>query len=109
MTVQCNYLYMTDNLLDPSHVAWVHQSSFGNAACASEPVTATETANGVIVSRWMRNVAVAPFYAQFVTFDGPCDRLQHYEVSTLAGQSSKHCLRQQVPGGMKVRCMPMFF
>ncbi|RMR06483.1 Ring-hydroxylating dioxygenase, large terminal subunit [Pseudomonas savastanoi pv. glycinea] len=80
MTLQCNYLYMTDNLLDPSHVAWVHQSSFGNAACASEPVTATETANGVIVSRWMRNVEVAPFYAQFVTFDGPCDRLQHYEV-----------------------------
>ena len=34
MTVECNYLYMTDNLLDPSHVAWVHQTSFGNAACA---------------------------------------------------------------------------
>lgn len=80
MTVQCNYLYMTDNLLDPSHVAWVHQSSFGNAACASEPVTVTETAEGVIVSRWMNNVEVAPFYAQFVTFVGPCDRLQHYEV-----------------------------
>jgi vanillate O-demethylase monooxygenase subunit len=80
MTIACNYLYMTDNLLDPSHVAWVHQSSFGNAACASEPVTATETSNGVIVSRWMRNVEVAPFYKQFVAFDGPCDRLQHYEV-----------------------------
>jgi vanillate O-demethylase monooxygenase subunit len=23
---------------------------------------------------------VAPFYAQFVSFAGPCDRLQHYEV-----------------------------
>lgn len=80
MTVPCNYLYMTDNLLDPSHVAWVHQSSFGNAACASEPVTVTETNQGVVVSRWMRNVEVAPFYAQFVTFSGPCDRLQHYEV-----------------------------
>jgi vanillate O-demethylase monooxygenase subunit len=80
MTVPCNYLYMTDNLLDPSHVAWVHQSSFGNAACATEPVTVTETADGVIVSRWMHNVDVAPFYAQFVNFAGPCDRLQHYEV-----------------------------
>ena len=80
MTVPCNYLYMTDNLLDPSHVAWVHQSSFGNAACASEPLTVTETPDGVVVSRWMRNVEVAPFYAQFVTFEGPCDRLQHYEV-----------------------------
>lgn len=26
MLLDCNYLYMTDNLLDPSHVAWVHQS-----------------------------------------------------------------------------------
>jgi len=28
MTMACNYLYITDNLLDPSHVSWVHQSSF---------------------------------------------------------------------------------
>ena len=25
MAFPCNYLYVTDNLLDPSHVAWVHQ------------------------------------------------------------------------------------
>jgi phenylpropionate dioxygenase-like ring-hydroxylating dioxygenase large terminal subunit len=33
MIVDCNFLYITDNLLDPSHVAWVHQDSFGNDAC----------------------------------------------------------------------------
>ncbi len=27
----CHYLYMVDNLLDPSHVAWVHLSSFAGA------------------------------------------------------------------------------
>ena len=26
--IECNYLLITDNLLDPSHVAWVHPSSF---------------------------------------------------------------------------------
>ena len=36
-------------LLDPSHVAWVHQSSFGNAACAQEPLQ-TMTAVDVNVS-----------------------------------------------------------
>ncbi|MCO6058485.1 aromatic ring-hydroxylating dioxygenase subunit alpha [Pseudomonas sp. MOB-449] len=80
MVVPCNYLYVTDNLLDPSHVAWVHQTSFGNAACADEPLKTTITDEGVIVSRWMRDVEVAPFYAKFVKFTGNCDRKQHYEV-----------------------------
>ncbi len=80
MMVECNYLYMTDNLLDPSHVAWVHRSSFGNNACVNEPLNTTVTDHGVIVSRWMYDTEVAPFYAQFVKFDGNCDRKQHYEV-----------------------------
>jgi vanillate O-demethylase monooxygenase subunit len=80
MTVDCHYLYVTDNLLDPSHVAWVHRSSFGNAACEAEPLKTVVADNGVTVSRWMRNVEVAPFYAKFVKFAGNCDRKQHYEV-----------------------------
>jgi phenylpropionate dioxygenase-like ring-hydroxylating dioxygenase large terminal subunit len=80
MVVDCNYLYMTDNLLDPSHVAWVHQSSFGNAACEDVPLQTDVTQDGVIVSRWMMDVEVAPFYAKFVKFQGHCDRKQHYEV-----------------------------
>ena len=80
MTVDCNYLYMTDNLLDPSHVAWVHRSSFGNAACESTPVQVVANESGVIASRWMNGVEVAPIYVPFMPFQGLCDRLQHYEV-----------------------------
>jgi vanillate O-demethylase monooxygenase subunit len=80
MAFPCNYLYVTDNLLDPSHVAWVHQGSFGNAACEDEPLEVTGTDNGVIVSRWMYDVEVAPFYQKLVPFEGKCDREQHYEV-----------------------------
>lgn len=80
MTVNCNYLYMTDNLLDPSHVAWVHRSSFGNSACESTPVQVSATETGMIASRWMRAVEVAPIYVPFMPFQGLCDRLQHYEV-----------------------------
>ncbi|RQZ57291.1 aromatic ring-hydroxylating dioxygenase subunit alpha [Burkholderia sp. Bp9004] len=103
MTIDCHYLYMTDNLLDPSHVAWVHRSSFGNAACESEPLKTSVTDNGVTVSRWMRDVDVAPFYAKFVRFAGRCDRKQHYEVRfpsvavikaifTPAGTGSDDCI-----------------
>src|SRR3546814_13274476 len=80
MAVRGNYLYLTNNLLEPSHVSWVHQGSFGNAAMIGEPLKTQVNDDGVVVSRWMRNVEVAPFYAKFVKFAGHCDRKQHYEV-----------------------------
>ena len=80
MILDCNYLYMTDNLLDPSHVAWVHRSSFGNAACEETPLKTDVADSGVTVSRWMNDVEVAPFYKQCVPFSGNTDRKQHYEV-----------------------------
>jgi len=80
MQVACDYRYVTDNLLDPSHVAWVHQSSFGNAACEDTPVQTHALEGGVLVSRWMRDVEVAPFYRPYLKFSGNCDRKQHYEV-----------------------------
>ena len=80
MTVDAHYLYVTDNLLDPSHVAWVHRGSFGDESCETVPVTVRATGNGMIASRWIRGIEVAPFYRPFVKFQGPCDRLQHYEV-----------------------------
>lgn len=80
MEVRCNYLHITDNLLDPSHVAWVHRSSFASAACEATPVEVAAADDGLTVSRWMMDSEVAPFYAPFVKFAGRCDRKQHYEV-----------------------------
>ncbi len=78
--LDCNYLLVTDNLLDPSHVAWVHVSSFGNAACEETPLQVDATDTGVTVSRWMYRQEVAPFYRALVPFEGLCDRFQYYEV-----------------------------
>ena len=80
MVVACNYLYITDNLLDPSHVAWVHPSSFGGPSCEQTPLVTTALTEGMLVSRWMLNAEVPPFYAKFVKFNGTTDRQQHYEV-----------------------------
>lgn len=80
MTIACNYLYMTDNLLDPSHVAWVHQSSFAGAGTEETPLETTVGEDGVTVWRWMMDAEPAPFYAPFLKFKGNCDRKQHYEV-----------------------------
>jgi vanillate O-demethylase monooxygenase subunit len=80
MVLDCNYLYMTDNLLDPSHVAWVHQGSFAGAGTEDTPLETTVHDRGVTVWRWLMDKPAAPFYAQFLPFEGNCDRKQHYEV-----------------------------
>ena len=81
MTLDCNYLYMSDNLLDPSHVSWVHQTSFGGVKAMEDvPLQTTIGEDGVIVWRWMIDQAPSPFYAPFLKFKGNCDRKQHYEV-----------------------------
>lgn len=80
MELQCNYLLMCDNLLDPTHVAWVHQGSFAQSATKDTPLQVTQTDSGYIVHRWMMDAEPAPFYKKIVAFEGNCDRLQHYEV-----------------------------
>jgi len=80
MEIRCHYLYLTDNLLDPSHVAWVHPGSFGNAATEATPLQVTVADDRVAVWRWMHDVEAAPFYAPFLPFAGRVDRKQFYEV-----------------------------
>ena len=76
----CNYLWMADNLLDPSHVAWVHVTSFAGAGTDDAALDLERTDRGVIVSRWIYDQPVSPYYAPLVKFTGNCDRKQHYEM-----------------------------
>jgi phenylpropionate dioxygenase-like ring-hydroxylating dioxygenase large terminal subunit len=85
MTIACNYLYITDNLLDPSHVAWVHPSSFAGAGSDDTPMETTiredgTAEDGITVWRWILDEPAAPFYAPYLEFEGNCDRKQQYEV-----------------------------
>ncbi|CAN5559892.1 aromatic ring-hydroxylating dioxygenase subunit alpha [soil metagenome] len=80
MVVDCNYLYITDNLLDPSHVAWVHVSSFAGEGADETPMEITVADDGITTWRWILDSPAAPFYAPYLEFEGNCDRKQHYEV-----------------------------
>jgi len=79
MDIACHYLYVTDNLLDPSHVAWVHVSSFAGGGTEDVPLKVDKLEDGVVVSRWMQNREPPPYYAPMLKFKGNCDRKQHYE------------------------------
>lgn len=80
LDINCNYLWVVDNLLDPSHVAWVHKTTFAGQGTDGDPLVVEDTERGVIVSRWIYGRPVSPYYANLVKFDGVCDRLQHYEM-----------------------------
>jgi phenylpropionate dioxygenase-like ring-hydroxylating dioxygenase large terminal subunit len=80
MDVACHYQWMTDNLLDPSHVSYVHASSLGSADTIGVPVQTEVGEDRVAVTRWIRDHELAPFFAKRVQFAGKADRLQHYEV-----------------------------
>ena len=80
LEIDCHYLWVTDNLLDPSHVAWVHRTSFAAPGTNDTPLEVQSFDDGVVVSRWISDQALPPYYAPLVKFDGTCDRLQHYEV-----------------------------
>ncbi len=80
LDIDCNYLWVADNLLDPSHVAWVHQGSFAGAGTDGSPLSVNATGRGVIVHRWIYEQPCSPYYSSLVKFKGNCDRLQHYEM-----------------------------
>lgn len=80
MDFDCHYLWIVDNLLDPSHVAWVHVSSFAGAGTDDGPLDVEKTDRGVIVSRWIYDQPPSPYYESLLKFEGNCDRLQHYEM-----------------------------
>jgi vanillate O-demethylase monooxygenase subunit len=79
MEMACHYLYITDNLLDPSHVAWVHLTSFAGAGTDNRPLDLDEFDDGVVVSRWIYDEPPAPYYKPMLPFGPNCDRKQHYE------------------------------
>ena len=82
------YLLICDNLLDFSHLSYVHEKSLGGsqriaqAVPRIEPVPGPNPAwpqTGLRVSREVPDVPAPPFYQRFRSFDGPIDRWFVYD------------------------------
>ena len=75
--IACNYQLIIDNLLDLSHLAFVHASTVGSRELADDAVVKTTRSDaGVQTSRWTLDVPPARTYAQFGRYDGNIDRWQ---------------------------------
>ena len=82
LEVGANYLLIIDNLLDLSHVAYVHNSTIGNAPVAENAAVKTSATNGTVrITREMVNVPAARTYAEFGPYKGLFDRWQLSEYA----------------------------
>ena len=79
--INANYMMMMDNLMDLSHLAYVHRKTVGGspAAHATAEVTVEETEQGCVFYRWMMDSPAPPTYVKAVGFEGTIDRWHRFE------------------------------
>ena len=75
--VKCDYKLIVENLLDLTHLAYVHQTTIGNDAVAEGAETKYDrTEEDVTVTRWVIDAPAPPTYVKAGGFDKNVDRWQ---------------------------------
>jgi vanillate O-demethylase monooxygenase subunit len=74
---QCNWQLVNDNLLDLTHLAFVHETTIGNMALVEHAaVRVQRTPTGVQVTRWIIDQPAPPTFVKVGGFTGNVDRWQ---------------------------------
>lgn len=76
---KANYKLIVDNLLDFSHLTFVHPTTLGTASIANVQPKIERIDNGLRITRWFLNDVLSPMHQRLATFSGPSDRWQIYE------------------------------
>ncbi len=79
MHIACNYRLVNDNVLDTTHLAYVHRSSIGNAAINDFPSKTERHGKQVTMTRWILDRPPPPMYKAAGNFEGNVDRWQIVE------------------------------
>lgn len=75
MFVDGRYQLLNDNLLDLTHLSFLHSSSIGTQENASTPEQREMSGNRIKSLRWMRGAACPPLMGQAAGYDGKVERL----------------------------------
>lgn len=81
---QANYLLIVDNLLDFTHLAWVHPTTLGTESAASlkpQIERDTEGLGQLSIRRWYLDDEMPQLHKQVARFEGRVDRWQIYQWS----------------------------
>ena len=79
--IKGNYMLMVDNLMDLTHLGYLHAKTVGGnpAAHVNAEMKTTRTPTGIKFTRWMRNSLPPPSYVRAAGFEGRVDRWQEFE------------------------------
>jgi phenylpropionate dioxygenase-like ring-hydroxylating dioxygenase large terminal subunit len=77
--VRCNYQLISDNVLDVTHLAYVHATSIGASSITEFPATVEKEKHLVRLTRWIRDRPPPPLYREAGGFEGNVDRWQIVE------------------------------
>jgi len=79
---QANYKLIIDNLLDFTHLAWVHPNTLGTESAAGLKPQIERDNNGagtLTISRWYHNDDMPNLHKSVASFEGKVDRWQIYQ------------------------------
>lgn len=76
---QASYQLVVDNLLDFSHLSFVHPNTLGTAASARTRSAIERIEGGLKIARWDIDSELAPNQARVASFSGRVDRWQIYD------------------------------
>jgi len=81
LEVEAGWLLLTDNLLDLSHLQYVHRKTIGGNPMedARAQLSAVRDRDRVFVARWLLDMAAPSFHKQMCGFAGNIDRWQEIE------------------------------
>ena len=74
--VKADYRLIIENLLDTSHLAFVHKSTIGSSAIVENAPRCERGDREVSVIRWMKDVEQSPTWQRLGFFNGNIDRCQ---------------------------------
>jgi phenylpropionate dioxygenase-like ring-hydroxylating dioxygenase large terminal subunit len=79
--IKGNYMLMVDNLMDLTHLGYLHAKTVGGnpAAHVDAEMKTTRTPTGLKFTRWLRNSVPPPSYVRAAGFTGRVDRCQEFE------------------------------
>lgn len=78
LLVQANYLSLADNLCDPTHVVFVHQTTLASAGREETRVQHERQGNKVVTWRWVIDGPLIPVFEGLKDFGGNVDRWHYY-------------------------------
>ena len=80
LKLACNYQLITDNLLDLSHLAYVHLNTLGTSDISEFPIKTDRESDAVRMTRWILDRPAPPMFQSLGDFDGAVDRWQIVET-----------------------------